>query len=310
MRGKSFAMTKFVSTSDGIARISAFVERYDPEKREEVLPPSDGPPGIPCRQPALSAVGLDPLLAGAKVECGAAMDERGPEVSRIFAVDFAATSPGTVSVPRSPTEQPAATSPRPDPSSRRARGAVKRFLEPGDGSPDVFCHLRVVEASGHETLPRPRSSNARRSRARGGFTRRARSRSGLRRRARSTPGPGAMRTIAVATSRRMPRSWACPARSSSTTRSGVSASSRRMGADRRCSSMPAFWSAAAGPTSCRGSGFWSARRAPCGGSRRRISGRFERPPRGFRHRRPSCSSCRGRARVTIRRNPDCGRRAR
>ena len=27
------------------------------------------------------------------------------------------------------------------------------FLEPEDGSPDIFCHLGVVEASGRETLP-------------------------------------------------------------------------------------------------------------------------------------------------------------
>ena len=58
-------------------------------------------------------------------------------------------------------EEPSAAALHPDPSGRRVRGIVKwfqpdkgyGFLEPEDGAADVFCHLSVVQASGHETLP-------------------------------------------------------------------------------------------------------------------------------------------------------------
>ena len=47
-------------------------------------------------------------------------------------------------------------------SGRTIRAIVKRFhpvkgygfLEPEDGSADVFCHLTAAQASGHDTLPR------------------------------------------------------------------------------------------------------------------------------------------------------------
>ena len=142
-------------------RIWASVERYDPEEGHGVLVPGDGLPGMVCRRPALAAVGLETLLAGATVECEAVEGEHGLEVSRIHAVHFSMASPGAASPERAVSGAPASPVPGGDGSARRVRGAVKwfmpakgyGFLEPDDGSADVFCHLGVVQASGHETLP-------------------------------------------------------------------------------------------------------------------------------------------------------------
>ena len=153
-------MMKRVSAPGAGTRVSASVERYDPEKGEGVFLPTDGAPGILCRQPVLAAVGLETLLAGASVDCEAVAGEQGPEVSRILAVDFSAASPGTASVVPAPFEEPRAAGADPVASCRRVRGIVKwfvpakgyGFLEPEDGSGDVFCHVSVVRASGRETL--------------------------------------------------------------------------------------------------------------------------------------------------------------
>ena len=162
-------MTNYAPLPGSVTPISASVERYGREKGEGVLLPADGSSGILCRQPALAAVGLDTLLAGAKVECEAAMGERGPEVSRILAVDFAAASSGTASAVRAPTERPAATAPRPDPPDPRANGAFPAeamdlpgtvkfynpvrgfgFVAPDGGGREVFVHASVLERAGIE----------------------------------------------------------------------------------------------------------------------------------------------------------------
>ena len=101
-------MMKRVSAPGAGTRVSASVERYDPEKGEGVLLPTDGSPGILCRQPVLAAVGLDTLLAGASVDCEAVAGEQGSEVSRILAVDFSAASPGAAPVVPAPMEDEAA----------------------------------------------------------------------------------------------------------------------------------------------------------------------------------------------------------
>lgn len=154
-------MTGTLSARRGGARISASVKWYDPAKGYGFLEPHDGSPDIFCRQPALGAVGLDTLIAGAAIDCETVEGSRGPEVSRIRAVDFSTASPLSQSV-----NGPRAERPRTEPAvssgpGRRVRALVKwftpmkgyGFLEPEDGSPDVFCHLTAVEASGRETLP-------------------------------------------------------------------------------------------------------------------------------------------------------------
>ena len=131
------------------ARISATVKWYNPAKGYGFLVPEDSSPDIYCRDTALAAVGLDTLLAGATVQCETVQGRRGPEVSRILTVDFSTASPQTASFAHVAG------------NGRRIAALVKwfmpmkgyGFLEPEDGSPDVFCHVSAVEASGRDTLP-------------------------------------------------------------------------------------------------------------------------------------------------------------
>ena len=162
-------MTRSLSNPNAGARVSATVKWYDPAKAYGFLAPDDGSPDIYCRASALAAVGLDTLLAGTTVDCETVQGRRGPEVSRILAVDFSTASPPSAPFGRAPDNGRMAGGPgigRADAaeagSGRRIAALVKwfmpakgyGFLEPEDGSPDVFCHLSAVEASGRETLPR------------------------------------------------------------------------------------------------------------------------------------------------------------
>ena len=143
------------------ARISATVIWYDPAKGYGFLKPPDDSPDIFCREPALAAVGLGALLAGATVDCETMQGNRGPEVSRIRAVDFSTASPNPAAGNASRAERPGPAQAAAPVSSRRIRALVKwftpdkgyGFLEPEDGSADVFCHVKDLQAAGHETLP-------------------------------------------------------------------------------------------------------------------------------------------------------------
>ncbi len=146
-------------------RISATVKWYDPAKGYGFLVPDDGSSDIYCGRAALAAVGLDILLAGAVVACETAPGRRGPEVSRILTIDFSTAAPRTVSPVRPPAAGRIAARPgaahAAAASGRRVRALVKwfdadkgyGFLEPEDGSADLFCHLSAVQASGRDTLP-------------------------------------------------------------------------------------------------------------------------------------------------------------
>ena len=162
-------MTYPFSRPDAGVRISATVKWYNPAKTYGFLVPEDGSPDIYCRGTALAAVGLDTLLAGATVDCETVQGQRGPEVSRILAVNFSTASPRAASFSRAPDNGPTASElgiAQPHTAEagpgRRITALVKwfmpmkgyGFLEPEDGSPDVFCHLSAVEASGRDTLPR------------------------------------------------------------------------------------------------------------------------------------------------------------
>ena len=152
--------------------ISTSVKWYDPAKGYGFLVPDDGSPDIYCRAPALAAVGLETLLAGAAVACETAQGLRGPEVSRIISVDFSATAPRQASFANAQGNGRIAASPgtveaSPAASGRTIRAIVKwfhpvkgyGFLEPEDGSADVFCHLTAAQASGHDTLPQGAAVN-------------------------------------------------------------------------------------------------------------------------------------------------------
>ena len=158
-------MTRSLSSADAGARMSAKVVWYDPAKACGFLAPGDGLPDIYCRASALAAVGLDTLLAGATVDCETVQGERGPEVSRILGVDFSTASSRTASFERASGAGRAVDGSgiggAEAGSGRRIAALVKwfmpskgyGFLEPEDGSPDVFCHLSAVQASGLATLP-------------------------------------------------------------------------------------------------------------------------------------------------------------
>ena len=158
-------MTYPFSGPDTGTRISATVKWYDPAKGYGFLVPDDGSPDIFCRASVLATVGLSTLLAGATVECDIGQGARGPEVSRILAVDFSATPPGAAHSVRPPAERLTTAGPGmvragPAASDGRIRALVKwfdpgkgyGFLEPEDGSSDLFCHLSAVQASGRDTL--------------------------------------------------------------------------------------------------------------------------------------------------------------
>ena len=102
LREKSFGVTHTFLRPDAGGRISATVKWYYPAKAYGFLVPQDGSPDINCRDSALAAVGLDTLLAGATVDYASVQRQRGPEVSRILAVDFSTASPWTASFARIP----------------------------------------------------------------------------------------------------------------------------------------------------------------------------------------------------------------
>ena len=159
-------MTYPVSGFEDGTHISTTVKWYDPAKGYGFLVPDDGSPDIHCRAPALAAVGLETLLAGAAVACETAPGPRGLEVSRIISVDFSASAPRQASFANARGNGRMAAGagrvePGPAASGSAIRATVKwfhpvkgyGFLEPEDGSADVFCHLTVAQASGHDTLP-------------------------------------------------------------------------------------------------------------------------------------------------------------
>ncbi len=154
-------MTNRLSEPGADTRITATVKWYDPAKGYGFLVPGDGSPDIFCRASELTAVGLDTLLDGATVNCETKHGRRGPELSRILSVDFSTAVPRTVSFAR-PTGngQRAAGPDGPAATGGQIRALVKwfhadkgyGFLEPEDGSADLFCHLTAVQTSGRDTL--------------------------------------------------------------------------------------------------------------------------------------------------------------
>ena len=161
-------MTHPLSNPGADARISATVKWYSPAKAYGFLIPEDGSPDIYCRDSALAAVGLDTLLAGATIDCETVRGQRGPEVLRILAVDFSTASPRPASFARASGNGRMADGPGMGRAGAGEAGPGRRitalvkwflpskgygFLEPEDGSPDIFCHISAVEASGRDTLP-------------------------------------------------------------------------------------------------------------------------------------------------------------
>lgn len=154
-------MTNPASASGAGTRISTTVKWYDPEKGFGFLVPDDGSSDIYCRESTLTAVGLATLLTGATVVCETVPALRGPEVSRILTVDFSKAAAPRMSLARPAGNGQIGAGPDgPAVPGRQVRAIVKwfhadkgyGFLEPEDGSADLFCHITAVEASGRDVL--------------------------------------------------------------------------------------------------------------------------------------------------------------
>ena len=154
-------MRELVSRAALGARMIASVKWYNVSKGYGFLTPGDGLPDIFCFVSVLQDVGLDTLLQGATVTCEVVQGNRGPQVARIHAVDFSTASAIAVGGNGRIGEERASSQVGPLSSGRRIKAFVKwfvptkgyGFLEPEDGSADIFCHATVVQASGHDTLP-------------------------------------------------------------------------------------------------------------------------------------------------------------
>ncbi len=152
-------MTERGSGASAAARVVATVGRGDGAKGY-VLTPVDGGAEVICPMEALRAVGLEFLTEGTTVTCETAPGEDGLEVARILAVEFPAAGAGE---PRDGETGEAPAAPAGRPASGQAVAATVKwfqaargygFLEPEDGSGDIFCHAGAVRAAGRETLPR------------------------------------------------------------------------------------------------------------------------------------------------------------
>ena len=154
-------MTYPTSGPSAGGRISAPVKWYDPAKGFGFLVPDDGSSDIYFRESAVAAVGLATLLPGATVSCETVMAARGPEVSRILAVDFSTAEPRPAPFPGPAGNGLSGAGPDGSGAAgEQVRATVKwfhadkgyGFLEREDGLGDVFCHMTAVQASGRDTL--------------------------------------------------------------------------------------------------------------------------------------------------------------
>ena len=114
-------------------RFSATVKWNDPAKGYGFLVPVDGSPDIYCRETALTAVGLDTLLAGATVACETAQGQRGTEVSRILSVERPAAGPGPGERSRSFDSRSAAPQADAPPPADMAFPVTVKFFDPARG---------------------------------------------------------------------------------------------------------------------------------------------------------------------------------
>ena len=155
-------MQEIVSGAAPGAPVIASVKWYDPVKGFGFLAPADGSRDLFCHASAVGRAGWDTLPEGATVTCDVEQGRQGPQVWRIHAVDASTASPVPAGSGGPMREMGgAAAGDRVPASGRRLVASVKwfvptkgfGFLAPADGSPDVFCHVSVVEGAGYDTLP-------------------------------------------------------------------------------------------------------------------------------------------------------------
>lgn len=142
--------------------ISAPVKLYDAARGYGFLAPGGGLPDIFCHASVLRKVGLDILIEGATVTCETVRGDRGPQVSRIIAVEpVAGNNDDAVNGSPLPVSHVSAWHERePVGPSVEVLGMVKffdpvrgfGFVVPDDGGPDVFVHMSALARSGLDDL--------------------------------------------------------------------------------------------------------------------------------------------------------------
>ena len=159
--GRSLTTCEDGSASSPGAAVVATVKWYDPVKGYGFLTPADGSRDLFCHTSAVSRAGWDTLPECATVSCEVEQGRQGPQVRRIHAVDVSTASPGSAESGRPLRGQHGhGYGERVASSARRVVATVKWFvpsrgfglLIPSDSSPDVFCHVSVVEEAGYGTL--------------------------------------------------------------------------------------------------------------------------------------------------------------
>ena len=144
------------------ATVVATVKWYDPVKGYGFLTPADGSRDLFCHVSAVGRASLLTLAEGTMVTCEVEQGRQGPQVERIHSVDVSTASSGAKgSGWPIYGEHRYAHDERGASPARRVVASVKwfvsargfGFLTPDDGSPDVFCHVSVVEEAGYGTLP-------------------------------------------------------------------------------------------------------------------------------------------------------------
>ncbi len=142
--------------------IRAIVKWYVPAKGYRFLAPMDGSADRFCHAAAVGASGRQMLPQGAAVTCEIAQGDKGPQVSRIIAVEpVAGNNDDAVNGPPRPVpHEPAWHDREPSGPSVEVLGAVKffdpvrgfGFVVPDDGSPDVFVHMSALARWGLDDL--------------------------------------------------------------------------------------------------------------------------------------------------------------
>ena len=142
--------------------VRALVKWYVPAKGYGFLSPVDGSADLFCHAAVVEASGREALPQGAAVTCEVARGEKGPQVSRIVAVeavpgddDHAMNGPPPVS------REPGWREREPVGPSLEILGAVKfydpvrgfGFVVPDRGDREVFVHMSVLSRSGLDDLP-------------------------------------------------------------------------------------------------------------------------------------------------------------
>ena len=151
-------MTDSDSESSQPARITATVKWFDPDRGFGFLMPDDGSPEVFCHVSAVEPTGHDSLPLGATVSCDVVASQRGPQVSRIHAVDAADTSPdgASRSLSHHRPSEPERRHHEPAGGAEEITGSVKffnadkgyGFVIPDDGGQDVFVMAGTLAQAG------------------------------------------------------------------------------------------------------------------------------------------------------------------